>query len=198
MTIIAKLHESVPATRRGKRAASLSDAQISVGWLNAAKGTSYHRILALYAHLDRLDGLLSENLKAHAPNEWYGHQSAANTLLERYSFVPRLARDPGGARRYYATPRRVAGPTVEVSDGSIAISVSEPMVGAALARLYAGGELFHIHRCDHCRRWHARVRKMDNFCSRDCQMQHYTSSDEARERNRLAQERHRNSPGFLI
>jgi hypothetical protein len=196
MTTIATFRESIPATRRGKRAASLTDAQMAAAWLNAVKGAAYRRVLALHAHLDRLDGLLSGELQAHSPNEWFGHQSATNTLLERYSFVPRLARDPSGARRYTAVPRRKTGPTVEVSDGRITLPVGEPTVAATLARLYAARELFHVHRCDRCGRWHARVRRMDRFCSRDCQIEHYTSSDEARERNRLAQERHRESPAI--
>ena len=99
-------------------------------------------------------------------------------------------------RRYYAVPQRVSGPIVEVSDGKLVVSVSEPTVGAALARLYAAKELFHVHRCEQCCRWHSRVRRMDKFCSRDCQVKFYTTSDEARERNRLAQERHRKTQFF--
>ena len=198
MTSIAKVVESVPKTRRGRRAASLNDAEMAAAWLNEAKGKPRVRVQTLHAYLERLDGLLTGQLKAHASNEWFVLQSAANTLLARYWFVPSLSRDPSGARRYSAVPRSEKGPKV-TSFGRPRHFIRggrEPTVAAALARLYAAGELFHVHRCEHCGCWHARVRRMDRFHSRQCQMQHYTSSDEARERNRLAQERHRKSPGF--
>lgn len=167
-------------------------------WLNAAQGTAaYRRVLALYAWLERLDGLLSGEVQPHANNEWFAIQSTVNTLLARYSFVPSLTRDSAGARRYTAVPRRESGLTVKVSDGHITVALGETTVAAALARIYAARELFHVHRCDRCGRWHARLRRMDRFCGRECQMEHYTSSAEARERNKLAQRRHRGSDGFL-
>ncbi len=200
MTTIAKIPESLPITHRGKRMASLSDSQLAGAWLNEANGTAaYRRILGLYGHLNRLDDLLSGRIQPTAQNEWFVQQHAANDLLARYSFTPCIARDPQGERRYYATARHVQGPTAVVSDGHITISVSEPMVAATLARLYAAHELFHLHRCERsgCGRWHARVRTMDRFCSRECQIKHYTGSDEARERNRKAQRKHRTSEGYL-
>ncbi len=198
MTRIAKFHESIPKTRRGKRTAALSDAHVAVAWLNEAKDTAaYRRIHAIYAHLDRLDGLLVGRLQAHSSNEWFVHQSAANELLGRYAFIPRVILDANKARRYLAVPRREGHPAIEVTDGHLTISVSEPLVAAALARLYATGELFHVHLCEHCREcWHARLRRLDRFCSRQHQLAFYTDSEEARERHRLAQKRHRKSSYF--
>src|ERR1019366_830497 len=141
MTTIAKFYESLPRTLRGRRAASLSDSQLAAAWLNEANGTAaYRRILSLYAHLTRLDDLLSGRVEPSAKKEWFGHQQAANDLLERYSFTACIARDPKGERRYYATARRVHRPTVDVSDGHFSITVSEPIVSATLARLYAAYE----------------------------------------------------------
>jgi hypothetical protein len=195
---ISKLRESLPTTRRGKRTASLDDSQITAAWLTATKGSAaYRRIRALHAYLDRLDGLLSGRLQPTAKNEWVLQQQAANDLLARYSFTPQVAVcDPTLRRRYALVPRRLKGRTIEVTDGCLSYPVDEALVAAALARLYAAGQLFHVHLCDHCRAtWHARVREMDRFCSRACQVAHYTSSPKARENNRLAQIRHRGTSG---
>ena len=81
MTNIAKLHESIPKTRRGKRAASISDAQMVVAWLNSVKGGASRRVSELLAHLNRLDGLLVGEIKENSHNEWAGHQAAANAIL---------------------------------------------------------------------------------------------------------------------
>lgn len=188
-----KFHESIPATRRGKRVVSVTDAMMVSEWMNAAQGrtAAHKRVSALFAHLERLDAILSGQAQGHTPNEWFGHQSAANGLLERYAFVPRLACGPQVVRRYYAAPRREAKPAVKISDGSQTVTVSEVTAANALARLFAAHSLFHIHRCASCNKWHARTRRMDRFCGRDCQLNHYRSSAEAKERNRLAQGRHR-------
>ena len=102
MTSIAKIHESIPVTRRGKRAVALTDAQMTAAWLNAATGAAYRRVQALRAHLDHLDELLSGETKTRSPNEWFGHQTVVNEMLARYSFIPYLTCDYAGRRRYSA------------------------------------------------------------------------------------------------
>ena len=191
-----KLYQTLPRAQRAKRSAALSDAQIAAAWLNAAKGTAaYKRVVALRAHLDHLDALLSDRIRGHAKNEWYIQQEAANQLLARYSFSPRVTRSPEGQRQYHAALRRLSGPSVNVTDGSTTVVISEPLAAAALARLYANTELWHVHLCQHCAsQWKARVRRMDLFCSRECQLQAYSASSEYRERHARSQKTHYHQP----
>ena len=73
---------------------------------------------------------------------------------------------------------------MNVTDKTTTVVISEPLAAAALARLYASGELWHVHLCQYCEtQWKARVRRMDLFCSRECQIKAYSTSPDYRERH---------------
>jgi hypothetical protein len=122
--------------------------------------------------------------------------STISKKLSSYSLTPILPCDlNSGICRFDAIPKAKRGPTVEVSDGSLTLTVTEAAVVCALARLAAAKELFKVRLCEMCREvWKVSERRIDRFCSQRCREKFRGTDEESRARHALAQRKHKAQP----
>ena len=189
------------------RSQSFNDACVAVEWLNAAQGTAaYRRVLEvrqeleeLRAELDRLKQTRGSAVKVRVMADLQTRHERLDVQMARYSFKPELNYSlASGFWGLDMVPKRPHGPQVEMHGQGFAylprrISVSEPVVITALARLAVNRKLYMVRVCDYCReRWLVSIRPtMDRFCSYKCRDAFHTHSDEYRERKAANQRNYR-------
>jgi hypothetical protein len=190
------------------RSQSFNDACVAVEWLNAAQGTAaYRRVLEvrqeleeLRAELDRLKQARGSVVKVRVMADLQTRHERLDRQMARYTFKPEL--NYSFASGFWAldmVPKHPRGPQVEMHGQGFAylprrISVSEPVVITALARLTANRELHKVRLCETCqKRWRVSEREMDRFCSDKCRDAYHTHSDDYRERKAANQRKYRKS-----
>jgi hypothetical protein len=196
------------AARRA-RAIAGTDAEIAVAFLNLKKGRAVQHVRGIRQELADLtalaDSLRGEMLQRMGVDAWHRHlarrQGFVDRLLElnrqlaAYAFVPMLAclSFETYEWRYQATPKITRGPTKKVSDSEgLIVTVDECQAAAALARLFARGELHTVHLCDNCVAvWHVAARSIDRFCGKRCREEWHTKSPKYAEKRREIQRNYR-------
>jgi hypothetical protein len=197
------------------RQATMSDAVVSVQWLNHAKGSERERIANLREELERLGRDLVAYRELHdaspvfktvpsdmAQRTEYTAQirhkyrqlqlrvTRLNNFLTRYKFHP-------GVGAVLITESRSAGLVPFVTKRGLRLRVGElGLVEAdaalSLVRLYLTGELGRVQLCEMCKeRWRVKSKSHYRFCSGECREGYYTKSRGYKERRKKIQQEYR-------
>jgi hypothetical protein len=207
-----------PLKPAASHAATLSDAEVVVRWLNDAPRASRDRVLGIYRSLESLHPGLSalqelereadERIRAMkvpkpdaasaAFDAKYRHQyrtvekqfSAINKTLASYSFHP-------GVGHIIISDMKGAGLVTNANKRTFRLPVGEwQLVEAdaalALVRLYLIGELHKVHLCAKCGlRWHVAAKSHYRFCSAECRETYYTEAPDYQAQRKKIQQDYR-------
>lgn len=193
----------------------MSDAAVSVQWLNYAKAGERKRIVNLREELERLNRDLVAYQDLHDASPVLKNVSAdtaqrteytaeirhkyrqlqlrvnrLNKFLTRYKFHP-------GVGAVLITESRSAGLEPFTTKGGFRLIVGEwELVEAdaalSLVRLYLTGELGRVQLCEMCKkRWRVKSKSHYRFCSGECRETYYTTATDYQERRKKIQQDYR-------
>jgi hypothetical protein len=192
------------------RQLTLSDAELTVQWLNASRGTRSHdRVVFIRRELEALQSEWTDHSFGPPPWQrpitpgvnnadefWKEHRQlevrhhSLNEVLGRYIFRPRITLSVYENTWHFGMVPDDNRKSFQIKIGARTIAEADAVM--TLVRLDSTGDLRQVHLCKMCRQtWFVAAKRSYQFCSNACRTGFYASSPGYHEKKADIQRRYR-------